>query len=49
MVRTNVPGRHWLEPLIILPIAVPTVVLAFGYVITLGPVGILTSRDICPH
>ena len=43
MLRTNVPGRHWLEPLIILPIVVPSVVLAFGYVAALGPVGILTT------
>jgi iron(III) transport system permease protein len=43
MVRTDVPGRHWLEPLILVPIFVSAVVLAFGYVVALGPVGILTT------
>ena len=43
MVRTDVPGRNWLEPLILVPIFVSAVVLAFGYVVALGPVGILTT------
>lgn len=43
MVRTDLPGRHWLEPLILVPIFVSAVVLAFGYVVALGPVGILTT------
>ena len=43
MVRTDVPGRPWLEPLILLLIFLPAVVLAFGYVAALGPVGILTT------
>jgi hypothetical protein len=30
MMRTDVPGRHWLEPLILLPIFLPALVLAFG-------------------
>jgi iron(III) transport system permease protein len=41
--RTDVPGRRWLEPLILLPIFLPTLVLAFGYVEALGPAGILTK------
>ena len=43
MVRTDVPGRQWLEPVILVPIFVSAVVLAFGYVVALGPVGILTT------
>ena len=43
MVRTDVPGRHWLEPVILVPIFVSAVVLAFGYVVALGPVGILST------
>ncbi len=43
MVRTDVPGRDWLEPVILVPIFVSAVVLAFGYVVALGPVGILST------
>jgi iron(III) transport system permease protein len=43
MVRTDVPGRLWLDPLILLLFFLPAVVLAFGYVAALGPVGILTT------
>jgi iron(III) transport system permease protein len=43
MMRTDVPGRRWLQPLILLPIFLPAVVLAFGYVEALGPAGILTT------
>ena len=43
MVRTDVPGREWLEPVILIPIFVSAVVLAFGYVVALGPVGILST------
>jgi iron(III) transport system permease protein len=43
IVRTDVPGRNWLEPIILIPIFVSAVVLAFGYVVALGPVGILTT------
>ncbi len=42
MVRTDVPGRAWLEPLILIPLFVSAVVLAFGYVVALGPVGIIS-------
>ena len=41
MVRTDIPGRLWLEPMILLLIFLPPVVLAFGYVAALGPAGIL--------
>lgn len=43
MARTDVPGRSWLEPVIIIPIFVSAIVLAFGYVVALGPVGIFTT------
>jgi iron(III) transport system permease protein len=43
MARTDVPGRSWLEPVILVPIFVSAVVLAFGYVVALGPVGILST------
>ena len=43
IMRTDVPGRRWLGPLILLPIFVPALVLAFGYVEALGPTGILTT------
>jgi iron(III) transport system permease protein len=42
MARTDVPGRAWLEPVIMIPIFVSAVVIAFGYVVALGPVGFLT-------
>ena len=48
MVRTDVPGRQYLEPLILIPIFVSAVVIAFGYVVAIGPVGIvqLSAKDI---
>src|SRR5262245_15356383 len=43
MVRTDVPGRDYLEPLILIPIFVSAVVIAFGYVVAIGPVGIFST------
>jgi len=43
MVRTDVPGRRALEPMILVPIFLSAVVIAFGYVVALGPVGILST------
>ncbi|MEI9804429.1 MAG: iron ABC transporter permease [Pseudolabrys sp.] len=43
MVRTDVPGKSYLEPLILIPIFVSAVVLAFGYVVAVGPVGIFST------
>src|SRR5712675_371342 len=43
MVRTDVPARGLLEPLILVPIFVSAVVIAFGYVVALGPVGIFST------
>ncbi len=43
MVRTDVPGRTWIEPMLLIPIFVSAVVVAFGYVVALGPVGIFST------
>lgn len=42
VVRTDLPGRRWLEPLLLLPVFLSPVVLAFGYVVAAGPVGFLS-------
>ncbi len=39
MVRTDLPGRRWLEPLLLMPVFVSPMVLAFGYVVAAGPAG----------
>lgn len=48
VVRTDLPGRRWLEPLILVPIFLSAVVVAFGYVVAVGPVGFLSlwAKDI---
>jgi iron(III) transport system permease protein len=43
ILRTDVPGRRWLEPLILFPLLLPAVVLAVGYVEAFGPSGVLTT------
>ena len=43
MVRTDLPFRRTLEPLLLVPIFVSAVVIAFGYVVALGPVGIFST------
>ncbi|HEY6106694.1 MAG TPA: iron ABC transporter permease, partial [Anaeromyxobacteraceae bacterium] len=40
--RTDLPGRRWLEPLIVVPIFVSPLVLGFGYIVAAGPVGFVT-------
>jgi iron(III) transport system permease protein len=42
MVRTDLPGRRLIEPLILVPIFVSPMVLGFGYVVAAGPVGFLS-------
>ncbi|CAH2599567.1 Iron ABC transporter permease [Rhodovastum atsumiense] len=42
LVRTDLPGRRWLEPLVLVPMFISSVVLAFGFVVALGPVGIVS-------
>ncbi len=43
MVRTDLPGRNWLAPLLLVPIFVSPMVMAFGYVVSMGPVGFYTT------
>ncbi|NEX63580.1 ABC transporter permease [Noviherbaspirillum galbum] len=42
MVRTDLPGRKWISPLLLVPIFVSPMVMAFGYVVSMGPVGFYT-------
>ena len=42
MIRTDLPGRNWLEPLLLVPIFVSPVVLSLGYIVAVGPVGFIT-------
>jgi iron(III) transport system permease protein len=42
IVRTDIPGARWLEPLILTPMFMSSIVLAFGFVVALGPVGLLS-------
>jgi iron(III) transport system permease protein len=48
MVRTDLPGRRWIEPLLLIPVFVSPMVLAFGYVVSAGPVGFYSvwAKDI---
>lgn len=39
MVRTDLPGRKWIEPAIFLPLFMSPMVLAFGYIVSIGPSG----------
>jgi iron(III) transport system permease protein len=43
MARTDLPFRRLLAPLVLVPLFVSPMVLAFGYVVVLGPVGFLTT------
>jgi len=42
MVRTDLPGRAWIAPMLLVPIFVSPMVIAFGYVVAMGPVGFYT-------
>ena len=42
VVRTDLPGRRWLEPWFLVPVFLSPVVVAFGYVVAVGPVGFLS-------
>ncbi len=39
VVRTDLPGRRFMEPLLLVPIFLSPIVLAFGYIVAVGPVG----------
>lgn len=40
--RTDLPGRGWLEPLVLVPMFISSIVLAFGYAVAVGPTGFLS-------
>lgn len=42
MERTDLPGKRWLEPMILVPSFVSPMVLSFGFVVAAGPVGFYT-------
>ena len=42
MVRTNLPGRRWIEPLLLIPVFVSPMILCFGYTVAVGPVGFIS-------
>jgi iron(III) transport system permease protein len=42
MVRTDLPGRSWIGPVLLVPVFVSPMVMAFGYVVSMGPVGFYT-------
>src|SRR5262245_12862438 len=39
VVRTDLPGKSWIEPALLVPVVLSPIVIAFGYVIAVGPVG----------
>ena len=48
MERTNLAGKRWIEPWLLVPSFVSPMVLSFGYVVAAGPVGFYTvwSREL---
>ncbi|MDR6869359.1 iron(III) transport system permease protein [Bosea sp. BE125] len=40
--RTDLKGRKWLEPLVLVPMFLSSIVLAFGYTVSVGPSGFVT-------
>ncbi|SFV00572.1 ABC transporter permease [Pseudoduganella namucuonensis] len=43
MIRTDLPGRSWIAPMLLVPIFVSPMVLGFGYVVAMGPVGFYST------
>jgi iron(III) transport system permease protein len=43
MIRTDLPGRGWIAPLLLVPIFVSPMVMGFGYVVSMGPVGFYST------
>ncbi len=39
VVRTDLPGKSLIEPALLVPIVLSPIVIAFGYVVAIGPVG----------
>ncbi|MYN38905.1 ABC transporter permease subunit [Duganella sp. FT109W] len=48
MIRTNLPGKGFIAPMLLVPIFVSPMVMGFGYVVSMGPVGFysLWAKDI---
>ncbi|MGV6873074.1 ABC transporter permease [Pseudochelatococcus sp. B33] len=42
MTRTDMPGSGWIEPLLLTPVFISAIVMAFGYVVSIGPVGFVS-------
>lgn len=42
LVRTDLPGRNWIEPLLLIPVFVSPMILCFGYTVSVGPVGFIS-------
>ena len=47
LTRTDLPAQRWIEVPVLIPVFVSPMVLAFGYVVAMGPVGFysLWSKD----
>ncbi|MFA9217297.1 MAG: ABC transporter permease, partial [Sphingomonadaceae bacterium] len=43
MIRTDLPGRNWIAPMLLVPIFVSPMVMGFGYVVSMGPVGFYST------
>ncbi len=43
VVRTDLPWRRLIEPWLLVPVFLSPVVIAFGYVVTVGPVGFVST------
>ena len=42
LARTDLVGRKWLEPVVLVPMFLSSIVLAFGYTVAVGPSGFLS-------
>jgi ABC-type spermidine/putrescine transport system permease subunit II len=42
LARTDLPGKRWIELAVLVPVFISPMVLAFGYVVSVGPVGFFT-------
>ena len=42
LARTDLAGRKWLEPIVLVPMFLSSIVLAFGYSVSVGPSGFMS-------
>jgi len=42
LTRTDMPGKRWLEPIVLMPMFLSSIVLAFGYTVAVGPSGFVS-------